>query len=1112
MNISTLRSILSSSKSLRLTFDEVADTNILATSSFLYDSIGTGLKNTQQLNVDWSRFENHTFFMSAVAKVNIAFDQILNHYPFDGNRVDVEKFFENLTGFDKWVFDQFPKHKGSLHFSSSWIEVIDSAGAQYPSISSNQTGDSVLNPTDKSLTIEFHVKLPTEQNQTQFICQKISEQTEGYSVYILPSTSTSSCQLAFSIVSGSDNVTVQTELEKGKFNHVAATLNRENGVHFAQIVTNLNSTAVSDAKVNIGSLNIDSTSLLIGSGTSFMLGSTLLTSSQTLSGTIDEFRIFHSVRSQSQLRQYAKKNLFPTDDLRLYYKFNEPVLQHANNITIDSSGKSLHSYINNYNDNLRIDASEDDSSLMIYELDAVCPVMFPTHADVVTLNTELMLSASEYDLNNPNIITKLVPQHYLLNGAANEGLNGISTTQVDFSNVELGDDLKGSSQILLTFLYIYARFFDELKLYVDSFRNLRYVNYDQDETVPDNFLKNLTALSGFNIPSLFNDATIEQYLRAENIDQDISVSLLSLKQVQTQLLRRVLINMPDILRSKGTQHSIRAFLRAVGIDPDNGLRIIEYGGPTTKQLSFSREKKRNVGTMVKFTTSSYVISPFLSSSRTEPGAPAIKGSFVNGVSNNRSDGLFTSGSWSVDLIAKWNPIETNTMTSATQSLLRMAVTGSSTSEGVVANLIAISSSLEPRVMLYVRPGVSASSPTLSMAINTPLDDGLFNGDKWNISFGCHRPNTVNSLVSSSYFLRVGKQNDGEIVWTSSTSSFFQESTSELNVFRSIDSTNVSGAFFVLGEGREIDTSITRFLNASTNADATSFSFNGLLSNLRFWSYGMSEQEFIEHVKNANSFGVNDPSINYNFIRTTSGSFERLRLDSLGKQQEKTTDDGTFTFFDFSQNNMHLLGQQFDDNVLVGELFERSYLSPYFDEASTNEKIRARSFLSLDNVLNSGIARLGPLYEIERSERPTDDVRFSIEFSLVDALNRDIVSMFSTFEAMENAIGNPELLFSQDYPTLDRLRMIYFNRLREKLNFKAFFEFYSWFDTSISTMIQQLIPRKTNYKGTNFTVESHVLERHKLEYFHNEIYLADSDRASIDDRLLLQQFFGILRKY
>ena len=47
--------------------------------TFRYDPSGVALKNVQQLNVDFSEFQNHTFFNSAAAKTQIAFEKIINH-------------------------------------------------------------------------------------------------------------------------------------------------------------------------------------------------------------------------------------------------------------------------------------------------------------------------------------------------------------------------------------------------------------------------------------------------------------------------------------------------------------------------------------------------------------------------------------------------------------------------------------------------------------------------------------------------------------------------------------------------------------------------------------------------------------------------------------------------------------------------------------------------------------------------------------------------------------------------------------------------------------------------------------------------------------------------
>jgi hypothetical protein len=199
-------------------------------------------------------------------------------------------------------------------------------------------------------------------------------------------------------------------------------------------------------------------------------------------------------------------------------------------------------------------------------------------------------------------------------------------------------------------------------------------------------------------------------------------------------------------------------------------------------------------------------------------------------------------------------------------------------------------------------------------------------------------------------------------------------------------------------------------------------------------------------------------------------------------------------------------------VVIPERFFYSYISPKFDEASTVDKVRPRSFLNYQNVLSSSYAQVAPLYRVELSEEPTDNTRFTIDFSIVDALDQDIVGIFSTLDILDNIIGNPELMFSPDYPRLAFLREVYFHRLTDKINLKNFFEFYKWFDTNIGTFIAQLIPRKTKYLGTNFVIESHMLERAKLEYYYSDIYLGDSNRHGLKDTILLQLITGDFKRY
>lgn len=1120
-----------------LTFSDIKDSNITEENSFAYNVEGSGMKSTQQLNVDWSRFENHTFFMSAEAKVNLAFEQIVNWFPFDGTRSEVENFFDGLTGFDKWVFDQFPKYRGQLLFSGSqlsettpdkgtYIVVKDVPGSLFPSLSPDAlVNGSVLNPKDgKSMSIEMQLYLPTiPTDGTQIILQKLnSGNNQGFCVRLNQTVSTTHAEIQFDVFSGNSGLTVFTTIEKGIFNHLCFIFDRENTLPSAKIYVNENLASSSEMLTTFKDLSIDYADFLIGSGSQYSIFSTIVTPQQTLSGVMDELRVFHEVRSESQQSSYAKKSIFSTPELKLYYRFNEPppplspiTGDLVNSIVLDSSGNSLHSYITNFIDENRQNAAMDLNSNMIYEKLTSCPVLFPANEDVIALNENLLTSASFYDDENPNLITKLIPRHYLLEGAADEGF-----TSADQNNGSPygGTGIPGQGklsnvQLLLSLLYIWAKFFDEIRLHLDAFSKLHNVDYDLNESTPNNFLFDVFKSYGLYLPAFFSNSNIEQYVHGENIDPLVkSNESLSLQDVRHELLRRVIINLPNVIKSKGTQHSIKSFLRAIGIDPESSMRFREYGGPTYRVLEKSREQKADVTAMVSFSTSSFAISPFLSASRTEVGSPTPAGIFVDqgihsfhGISNDPNDGLFTSGSWTLEASYKYN-LFTDRLTSLTQSLVRFCVTGSGISNpGVTANLVATYDESSPKIDLYLRPGDSSTSPVLNMSLDLPKE-AIFNGDVWCVSFGCDRNDSIHSNVSSSYFLRVGAQNDGELRYYETTSSYFYETPSgENNVYRALDPlTNASGSFVMVGNSQIPGgaSSTYLFLNntSQVNFDKARCSiFDGRVMKMRFWSKSFSKKEWTEHIKNYQSVGVFQPNRNYNYEKILTGSFERLRMDVFSKQENRIADvNEEILFLDFSENEMHMQGLGFPSqkNCFVPEIIRYSHLSPYFDEPLTNEKVRVRGYNHDEFLDENPWAARAPVYEIIRSESPIDDARFSIDFSIVDALNKDMTNMFSTFESMDNMLGKPELNFSPDYPDVDRLRSVYFNRLKQKLNFKAFFEFYSWFDNSINVFIEQLLPKKTVYKGANYVVESHMLERHKHEYYFFETYVKQAKTANL----------------
>ena len=567
---SFIKSILSNARPVYSSYDDFggSQTNHGDSGSFKYDPFGEPLKNTQQLNVDWSKFENHTFFSSAEVKVNETFSRIINGYPFDGSKREVESFFEKLTGFEKWVFDRFPDWSGALHFSGTQagetsggtlIGVVDKSGHTFPGLSKNDAGETIMNPSEgKSMSIEMNIRLPEESNGNQIILQKASSESDGFTLALSSSASVVSASLIFALSSGPYRNSVSCSIDKGEFTHLCFALNQNDGEGRLQAYVGSTLSAQSSKSVIVPKMSIDNADLLIGSGSSFYVDSMYFVPTQTLSGVMDELRIFHDFRSPSLQKVYESRGLYSTSSLKLYYRFNEPAgsLSATSNsaqsaIVLDSSGNSLHSYVRNFDDSLRVDVTSYDDNLMINESHDHKVVLFPTYEQVTSLNVELLASASQYDRANPNMITRLIPKHYLEEGAAKDGLVDIDGT--------IGEKLTGagppgsaklgSTQIILTFLFIWAKFFDEIKTYIDSFSTLRTVGYETYDSIPDNFLNDLIRQSGFNIPTFFNHATPSQFAEGRAV-VGLNDSSTPLKAIQTitAATQKQLITVPECCR------------------------------------------------------------------------------------------------------------------------------------------------------------------------------------------------------------------------------------------------------------------------------------------------------------------------------------------------------------------------------------------------------------------------------------------------------------------------------------------------------------------------------------------------------------------------------------
>ena len=69
-----------------------------------------------------------------------------------------------------------------------------------------------------------------------------------------------------------------------------------------------------------------------------------------------------------------------------------------------------------------------------------------------------------------------------------------------------------------------------------------------------------------------------------------------------------------------------------------------------------------------------------------------------------------------------------------------------------------------------------------------------------------------------------------------------------------------------------------------------------------------------------------------------------------------------------------------------------------------------------------------------------------------------------------------------------LRRIYFNRLTQKVNFTAFFDFFKFLDDTIGILLEQMLPSDAKLTGPSYVMESNALERSKFTYKYYDLYL------------------------
>ena len=159
-------------------------------------------------------------------------------------------------------------------------------------------------------------------------------------------------------------------------------------------------------------------------------------------------------------------------------------------------------------------------------------------------------SAITFDNFNPNYLNNNLPAHIIEN-----------SENTDF----------------LLFMDMIGQHFDIVWTYIKSVGKLKVLEEKQTNGLANNMVFHLLKSLGWDAKKSFDSRFLWEYAFGLNKDGSQKYEK-PLKSANEELWRRILNNLPYLLKNKGTKRSVQAIMACYGV-PQSMLTIMEFGGP-----------------------------------------------------------------------------------------------------------------------------------------------------------------------------------------------------------------------------------------------------------------------------------------------------------------------------------------------------------------------------------------------------------------------------------------------------------------------------------------------------------------------------------------------------
>jgi len=853
------------------------------------------------------------------------------------------------------------------------------------------------------------------------------------------------------------------------------------------IGTNIN--AVTGAMIaNIGAL------VHSPSGTAYVpsaVGSTTMNGWGKLSASLDEFRYWRTERSGKEIGRYYREQVgggtnsdnnkhdrFKPVELGVYYKFNEGLTQTASvdSVVLDYSGRVSNGAWTGYVSTSRNTGSLIDDTGINEKKEFKDPIVYSFHPDVKTKLKELKDEGRTHDHQNTALLYNNFPRWML-------------------------DEDSESTLYKLT--QIMGSYFDTLHLQAESLPRLRDAKYVSSSYKPYPYGEKLLNSVGLDSPELFVQSDILEII--ENRDEKILYEK-DLSELKNLIYQNIYNNLSNIYKSKGTEGSIRNLIRCFGIDNEL-LRINVYSDGDTYRLKSNTREETIRKTYLDFGGSgsfdSYAATVYLTSSATDT---QVSPGYISGTQNYLMDYIPVTMECEAILpkresrLTKLGFREDSFLTSSLFGVHLANPNGDSELNwpGFDQDLRVYACRTNGSKNAFFR--LTGSLPTASAAggvqLNTSVFPEVYDNQKWNFAVRLKHQNfpyadgldgsATSDPIRKTYILEFyGVNYEGgrlrqeflttaSIVVGDSARSFLREPK---RPYIGAHRTNFTGTVLQYSDVK--------------------------IGSFRFWNSYLSNEVIQNHAKDSQNFGSMNPSRNAYFLASALTGVNVPEIETLALnwefQREKgkaSNASGVITdILDWSSGSNAASGIQ-NRHKFLGAILKPAHtgrgmgFSGSTSQMFSDEYVYASVQKPLETVNSSDMINILTQDDelFTRDTRPVSNV-ITVEKSMYQTVSDEMLKYFATIKDFNNLIGHPVHRYRREYKPLSKLRQLFFERVQNTPDIDKYLDFYKWIDSSIISMIRQLMPVTAEIsEDFGDVIESHVLERNK---FHNKFPTIDT---------------------